>query len=87
MKLREQPVTRMPSGSESETAANVWRRTESFQGVTFQALSSFEPPNRSGVLRDGDLNFVLGIERHKQEFQNGTTYLEETIRPLSAIQD
>ena len=59
----------------------------SFQGANFRALSSFELPNRSRALSDGDLNFVLDIERHKPEFQNGTTYLEETMRLLSAIQN
>jgi hypothetical protein len=38
------------------------------------------------VLRDGDLNSVLCVERHKQEFQNGTCH-EETIGLSSAIQN
>jgi hypothetical protein len=84
----EHPVRRMPSGRESETAASVERRTGCpfKMGVLIWPIPS-NSPNMARALRDDDLNFVLGIEERKWEFQNGTTCFEEAIRLLSAIQN
>jgi hypothetical protein len=68
-------------------AANVLVARNVLLRAGFDALSSFGRPNGSNVPCDDELNFVLCVERAKQKFQNGTTCLEETTKPLSAIQN